>query len=231
MSRSAFVRSLFGRITPRYELVNVLLSLGMCYSWRNRTVRASRLLPGDQALDVCAGTGQLAALLAARVGQGGKVTALDFCAPMLEEARRHFGPLKFPQLDFVEGDAHQLPFPDGTWKAVTMAFGLRNLDDPARALTEVHRVLRPGGRALILELTRPSLPVFKQLYTPYLKYVVPLVGGLLSGNWEAYRYLSRSIAAFMGVPAVEQTMREAGFARVEAFPLSGGICTLLVGEK
>jgi demethylmenaquinone methyltransferase/2-methoxy-6-polyprenyl-1,4-benzoquinol methylase len=221
---------LFARITPRYELVNILLSVGMCFGWRRRTVAASAVRPGDAALDLCCGTGALAAQLAECVGPGGRVVGLDFCSAMLDEGRRLFGS-RFPQLQFVEGDAHTLPFPDATWQAVTMAFGLRNLDDPERSLRDIARVLSPDGRVLILELTRPQAFPLKQLYHPYLRWIVPLIGGLVSGDWEAYRYLSRTISTFMGVPTVVDLMRQVGFRDVVAYPLSGGICTLLVGRR
>jgi demethylmenaquinone methyltransferase/2-methoxy-6-polyprenyl-1,4-benzoquinol methylase len=202
----------------------------MCFGWRRRTLAESGLARGNQALDLCCGTGALAALMAERVGPSGHVVGLDFCAEMLDVGRNVFGP-RHPNLQFVEGDAHELPFEEHAWQAVTMAFGLRNLDDPERSLRAIFRVLDAEGRVLILELTRPQSFPLKQLYYPYLKWVVPIIGGLVSGDWEAYRYLSRTISTFMGVPAVVDLMRQVGFRDVVAHPLSGGICTLVVGRR
>ncbi|HEY4000714.1 MAG TPA: class I SAM-dependent methyltransferase, partial [Candidatus Xenobia bacterium] len=126
------VRALFARIVRRYDLLNSLLSLGMVGRWRRFTLTRTGLRPGDAALDVCAGTGTLSVELARQVGSGGQVTGLDFCGPMLDDARRRFPASRWPQLSFTEGDAHRLPYRDATWHAITMAFGLRNLEAPGQ---------------------------------------------------------------------------------------------------
>jgi demethylmenaquinone methyltransferase/2-methoxy-6-polyprenyl-1,4-benzoquinol methylase len=183
----------------------------------------SALQPGGSALDICTGTGDLAGVLAGRVGERGEVVGVDFCPAMLERAR-----LKYPRLRFVEGDALRLPLEGGRFDAATMAFGLRNLVDTRAGFAEMKRVLRPGGRALVLELTRPSGPL-RFLYYIYLHFVLPLVGGLVSGNFTAYRYLANTIQAFLSPADICAQMRDAGFTEVRAYPLCGGIATIFAG--
>ena len=219
---------MFGAITPRYDLLNTVLSMGIDRTWRRKVVTFSRVTTGGRAADICTGTGELARLLADCVGTEGEVAGVDFCDEMLERARLKFGAQRFPQLRFVQGDALQLPLPDAHFDGVTMAFGLRNLVDPAQGFREMARILRPGGRALVLELTRPAGPL-KALYFPYLFGWLPLVGGLLSGNRQAYRYLARSIAEFLSVEQVCRTMGESGFEQVQAHALCGGVATMFVG--
>lgn len=226
--RASRVRAMFGAITPRYDLLNAVLSMGLDRGWRREAVRLGAPGIGGRAADICTGTGDLARLLADHVGPGGEVAGVDFCEEMLVRAREKFPPSTFPQLRFVQGDALELPLPDRHFDAVTMAFGLRNLVDPPRGFREMARILRPGGRALVLELTRPS-GLLKLVYFPYLFAWLPLVGGLISKNRTAYQYLARSIAAFLSVEQVCARMAEAGFEHVEARPLCGGIATLFYG--
>lgn len=222
------VRDMFSAITPRYDLLNAVLSMGLDRGWRRRMVDLAALSPGGRALDVCTGTGDVARLLADAVGPGGRVVGVDFCEAMLVRAREKFPPERFPQMTFLQGDAMRLPLEDATFEAATMACGLRNLEDPMRAFRELRRVVAPGGRILILELTRPT-GVLKAFYYPYLFGVLPMVGGLLSGNVGAYRYLARSIAAFLPVDRLLRDMAEAGLRDVGAIPLLGGVATILRG--
>jgi len=220
---AAAVRAMFAAITPRYDLVNTLLSLGLDRLWRRRVVTLSGLRPSGDAVDLCTGTGELARLLAERAGARGTVTGLDFCEDMLARARQ-----KYPQIRFVQGDALEVPLPDACSDATTMACGLRNLESTRRGFQEMKRITRAGGRVLVLELTRPD-GLLRIPYYLYLFGVLPLVGGLVSGDFRAYRYLAKSIAEFLPVPDLLDQMREVGFKQVEAEPLCGGIATILKG--
>src|SRR3979409_1384478 len=156
-----------------------------------RAARVTGLAPGGSALDVACGTGKLTALLARRSGPGGRVVGLDFSPQMLEIARR-----EHPGIEFIEGDALKLPFEDGSFDASTIAFGLRNLADPVNGLREMLRVVRPGGRAVVLEFVRPPRGPVGAAYRVYLKTLLPAIGGVLSGQPDAYRYLSDTVDSY-----------------------------------
>lgn len=224
------IRAMFSAITPRYDLLNHLLSGGLDQGWRRRVVAMSGVTAGSQALDVCTGTGDLAGLLARVAGPTGYVAAVDFCETMLARARAKHPAPGFPQLEFLMGDALHLPFPDCRFDAATMAFGLRNLADPLRGFQELCRVIRPGGTVLVLELTRPR-GFLRLIYQPYLFFFLPLVGRLISGDRGAYRYLARSIAAFLSPSQVIQQMTDAGLKDCRAISLCGGIATIFHGTK
>ncbi|MEW6281744.1 MAG: ubiquinone/menaquinone biosynthesis methyltransferase [Candidatus Eremiobacterota bacterium] len=218
------VRAMFGRIAPRYDLVNRWLSLGLDQGWRRRAVAALALSPGDPVVDLCCGTGDLTHALWLGV-RPARVVGVDFAEPMLERARG-----KFPGLEFVHGDALAAPLDPGSFAAATVAFGLRNVEDLGALWREMMRLVRPGGRILSLELTRP--PGFLGvLHGFYLRVVVPLVGGLLSGDPAAYGYLARTVSRFASVEEVCRSMQAAGLLEVRAIPLSGGIATLHVGVR
>lgn len=227
--KGARVREMFSAISGRYDLLNRVLSAGFDQGWRRRVVAMSAVEAGDRALDLCAGTGDLAVMLAARVGPEGEAVGLDFCDDMLAHARRKYPVSSWPQLRFVCGDALELPFEACAYDTVTMAFGLRNLADPSRAFREMRRVVRPGGTVVVLELTRPN-GLLRLLYYPYLFLVLPLIGGLISGRFNAYRYLARSIAEFLPPERVLSQMRGAGLVNERAVTLMGGIATIFFGE-
>jgi demethylmenaquinone methyltransferase/2-methoxy-6-polyprenyl-1,4-benzoquinol methylase len=178
---------MFDRIAGRYDTVNTVLSFGTDAGWRRRAARATGLRPGASALDVACGSGRLTAELA-RLAAGGRVVGLDFSPRMLDVARRDH-----PRLEFIEGDAQNLPFEDSTFDAATIAFGLRNLADPLRGLREMTRVAR---RAVVLEFVRPPRGIVGGGYRVYLRAVLPLVGGTISGDRRAYRYLSDTVDSY-----------------------------------
>lgn len=227
--KSARVRAMFSAITPRYDLLNRLLSGGLDQGWRRRVTALARLQKTGRALDICAGTGDLAVMLADAVGPQGEAVGLDFCEDMLGVARRKYPRVRWPQLRFVPGDALDLPFDAESFDAATMAFGLRNLADPLEGFRQMRRVVRPGGSIVVLELTRPKgwLQLF---YYPYLFIVLPLLGGLVSGRFSAYRYLAKSIAEFLPPQRVVAQMGEAGLRNAQAVPVLGGIATIFVAE-
>jgi demethylmenaquinone methyltransferase/2-methoxy-6-polyprenyl-1,4-benzoquinol methylase len=215
---------MFGRIVPRYDLLNRLLSLGLDQAWRRRTAAAAALERGDRAIDLGCGTGDLTAELARRVGQA-NVVGVDFSAPMLERARR-----KYPGIRFLLADALQVPLEEASFTACTCAFTLRNVASVEALFGEMRRLVAPGGRVLALELTRPQ-GLLGWFHGLYLRLVVPLVGWLVSGDFSAYSYLARSIAEFLSPSRVAQAMRRAGLEEVRVLPLSGGVATLFVGVR
>lgn len=218
-SAPPMIAQMFNRIHARYDHLNRVLSLGLDATWRRRAVRESGLGPGDSVVDLCCGTGDLSAELARCVGPRGRVVGVDFAELMLQQAR-----LKLPQLEFIQADVLQVPLPGG-FDAVTIAFGPRNIPDLPGLWREVRRLLRPGGRLVSLELTRPR-GLLGWLHALYLRWVLPVLGALLAGDGPAYRYLSKTVAAFLDREALSQTLREAGFCQVESIPLSGGIVTI-----
>jgi demethylmenaquinone methyltransferase/2-methoxy-6-polyprenyl-1,4-benzoquinol methylase len=224
---------MFGRIVRRYDLMNRLMTGGRDVAWRRLAVRAALggREPGTaRALDVATGTGDLALALAA--GGASAVVGADFAAPMIAAAaakgRSH---QSSTTVRWLVGDALALPFPDGSFDACTVSFGLRNMADYGAALREMARVLAPGGRLVCLELTPYRVPLLGRLFAWYFGRVVPIVGGLLSGDRDAYRYLPNSVAAFPNATELAALMRGAGLDAVSYRLLGGGTVALHVGTK
>ena len=209
---------MFDRIAPVYDVMNRVMTAGLDRRWRRLTAEAV-VRPGDRVLDAACGTGDLA-IEAARVG--GIVTGLDFSPAMLARARR-----KAPGLEWVQGDALALPFPDARFDVATVGFGVRNLDDLEGGLRELRRVLRPGGRVAVLEITRPSGPL-RHFYSLWFDRVVPLLGRVLPGG-AAYSYLPASVRRFPPADALARLLRDVGFEAVEYRLLAGGIVALHTG--
>jgi demethylmenaquinone methyltransferase/2-methoxy-6-polyprenyl-1,4-benzoquinol methylase len=210
---------MFDRIAPVYDVMNRVMTAGLDRRWRRETVRET-VSPGDRVLDAACGTGDLA-IEAARAGAG--VVGLDFSEAMLERARR-----KAPQLEWVQGDLLALPYGEGEFDAATVGFGIRNVADLEAGLRELRRVVRPGGRVGILEITRPrgALRVF---YSLWFDRVVPLLGRVLPGG-EAYTYLPASVRRFPGPEELAAAMRAAGFEDVRYRLFAGGIVALHVAQ-
>ena len=213
------VRSMFDRIAPVYDTMNRVMTAGLDRRWRRETVRET-VLPGDRVLDAACGTGDLA-IEASRAGA--RVVGLDFSGAMLQRARR-----KAPQLEWVQGDLLALPYEEGEFDAATVGFGIRNVADLEAGLRELRRVVRPGGRVGILEITRPrgALRVF---YSLWFDRVVPLLGRVLPGG-EAYTYLPASVRRFPGPEELAAAMRRAGFEDVRYRLFAGGIVALHVAS-
>jgi demethylmenaquinone methyltransferase/2-methoxy-6-polyprenyl-1,4-benzoquinol methylase len=233
---SQWVRGMFGRIAPRYDLLNHLLSFNLDKRWRARTVaRVAEVLdrPDSRVLDLCCGTGDVLLALESRARR--PLLASDFCHPMLLEARRKIEARKIDTGGFLtpvfEADALSLPLADASLDLITVAFGFRNLANYQRGLEEMLRVLKPGGVAAILEFSQPPNATFRALYGFFSTSVLPRIGGVISGSPDAYSYLPESIRKFPGAEQLVQEMRRAGFSRVEFERMTGGAVALHIGHK
>ncbi len=217
---------MFDRIAGRYDTVNTVLSAGTDGGWRRRAARETGLREGGSALDVACGSGKLAAQLRRLAGPRGRVVGLDFSARMLDVARR-----EHPGIEFVEGDALNLPFDAAEFDASTIAFGLRNLADPIRGLAEMLRVVRPGGRAVVLEFVRPPRTLAGSAYRLYLRRLLPAIGGVISGDRAAYRYLSDTVDSYRSPGELGDMAMQAAWRDVRYHRLALGTVGLLSGTR
>jgi demethylmenaquinone methyltransferase/2-methoxy-6-polyprenyl-1,4-benzoquinol methylase len=225
------VKGIFSAIAPSYDRFNRLSSLGIDRLWRRRTVRLAQVHPDSRVLDLAAGTGDLT-LAIARQGRPASILSTDFVPEMLEigkrKAEEHQGRTT---IEFEVADAQDLPFGDDEFDIVTVAFGVRNLPDRGANFREVYRVLRTGGRYVILEFSRPTLKPFRALYHFYLRTVIPMLGGWLTGDRSGFDYLNESIRAFPPQLALAAELYKAGFSAVEWHNLTFGIVAVHVAVK
>jgi demethylmenaquinone methyltransferase / 2-methoxy-6-polyprenyl-1,4-benzoquinol methylase len=223
---------MFDRIAPTYDVLNHLLSFGRDFSWRRRTADRIPKTRPIRVADLATGTADM--LIAALQGHPNitEAVGLDVAGQMLEIGKQKVQRSGFSdRVRFVQGDLTQTPFEAESFDVVTMAFGIRNTPDPAATLREVHRILKPGGQALILEFSLPACPVMRRAHLIYLRLVVPLVGAVLSGDRQAYRYLNRSIEAFHKPDAFRSLMEQESFTQTAAIPLTGGIASIYEGLR
>lgn len=228
------VRGMFSAIAPKYDLNNRLHSFGRDQAWRRFAVRAAGVRPGDAVLDVACGTGDLTEAFARSAAA--KVTGVDFTAPMLEVARqkqpRNLTAEQAKKVQYFEGDAMALAFPDASFDVVSIAFGIRNVATPPKAISEFHRVLKPGGRLVVLEFDRPSWFPMRQLNDFYCGWLMPRTASLIAGDRSgAYRYLPKSVGAFYSRDQMKKTIAQAGFSTVEAKALTLGICVCYTATR
>jgi demethylmenaquinone methyltransferase/2-methoxy-6-polyprenyl-1,4-benzoquinol methylase len=221
------VRAMFNRIAPRYDLLNRLMSGGLDRAWRSVAADVADLRPGGRALDLCTGTGDLALALAERVGPGGEVVGVDFAEAMLERARAKAAGRPVTAR-FELADALALPFPDGSFDAATVAFGARNLDDLDAGLREMARVVRPGGRVVVLEITTPRR--LRPFYELWFDRVVPRLGALVARDRAAYTYLPASVRRFPPPAGLAARMAAAGLGEIRWRLFAGGIVALHHGR-
>ena len=221
---------MFDRIAGVYDLMNTAMTVGMHHRWRERAADRAELSPGGSALDLCCGTGDLAFELARRVGPGGAVVGCDFSERMLELARRKAGERGVSQTTFEWADALDLPYAEGSFDAVTVGFGVRNLIDLERGLAEMARVLKPGGRAVILEITQPRRRPLSTFYSLWFDRLVPLLGAA-AGDRDAYTYLPDSVKRFPAPEDLAAMMAGAGLERIRYLLLAGGIIAIHSAEK
>ena len=218
---------MFDRIAARYDFLNRVLSFGTDIGWRRRALARAGIEREHAVLDVGAGTGDLSF---AAVAQGARVVAVDLSAGMLAVLARRATPLQRSRIQTLVGNAEALPLPDASIDRLVTGFTVRNVGDLGRALAEFHRVLRPGGRAVILELSHPPSAAFADLYSFYFDRIAPAVAGLLGGDREAYRYLPRSLRPFPTADRLADLLREAGFRGVTYERVTFGIAAIHVGE-
>ncbi len=237
--RAAKVNDLFATIATRYDLINDLQSFGLHRLWKRRVVELAAVNSGDRALDLCCGTGDLALALAQR---GAETTGLDFSEKMLEVAKtrsrksevrsqkKNTNPdFRIPV--FIQGDAQQIPFPENSFDAVTVGYGLRNLTSWERGLDEMFRVAKPGGRIIVLEFGKPANLLWRKIYFTHLRCSVPLIGLLFCGNAQAYAYILESLKHYPAQLAVAEKMRALKLANVRVINLLGGAMAINYGEK
>lgn len=232
MPKKEKIEQMFNDIAPSYDRLNHLMSLGIDKIWRKKALKEIVDGTQQQILDVACGTGDSTIAIAKAMEPGGRVTGIDISAGMMEPLMRkaaHEG--VHDRIKLLQADALQMPFEADTFHRVTCAFGIRNFEDRKKGLAEFLRVLKPGGRAVILELGIPDKPFIKTLYDIYFRHILPLIGGLISGNRAAYRYLPESVYAFPRPETFCAMMERAGFHNVRHRNFTFGLCRLFIGEK
>lgn len=230
--KATYVRETFNAIAGHYDLMNSLMSLGMDKRWRRIAVQQVGAKRGMAILDVCCGTGQLSRELGRTVGSEGSVIGLDFSQKMLDVARHaHDQSQHKGQIQFIQGDAMELPFRDDSFDGATVGWGLRNLPDLRKGIREMVRVVKPGGKVVSLDMAKPSLPVFKQVYWLYFEKLVPLMGQIWAKKASAYQYLHDSALEFPGQQELERIFAECGLIETKFINLAGGVVAIIAGTK
>ncbi|MEQ8262327.1 bifunctional demethylmenaquinone methyltransferase/2-methoxy-6-polyprenyl-1,4-benzoquinol methylase UbiE [Pseudohaliea sp.] len=230
--KAGLVAGVFDSVASRYDLMNDLMSGGIHRLWKRFTIELSGVRPGHSVLDIAGGTGDLAAKFSRIVGETGQVILADINYAMLAVGRDKLLDHGLSQnLEFVQADAQCLPFPDDSFDCITIAFGLRNVTDKDLALRAMLRVLKPGGRLLVLEFSKPKNPLLSRAYDAYSFSVLPVMGRLVAGDSDSYRYLAESIRVHPDQETLKAMMEDAGFARVEYHDMTGGVVALHRGVK
>ncbi|MGC9127117.1 MAG: bifunctional demethylmenaquinone methyltransferase/2-methoxy-6-polyprenyl-1,4-benzoquinol methylase UbiE [Acidithiobacillus sp.] len=230
--KEARVRQVFSSVAERYDLMNDLMSLGIHRLWKRFAVDLARPRPGQTVLDLAGGTGDLAALLYRRIQPNGHIVVSDINPDMLAVGEKRMADKgMLAGVEFVEANAEALPFPDRSFDLVTLAFGIRNMTHPEQALREIHRVLKTGGRVLVLEFSHPRWPGLQSLYDLYSFNILPRLGEMIAKDRESYQYLVESIRRFPDQETFRAMMEDAGLERVDVHNLSGGIVAIHRGFR
>lgn len=230
-SKEQFVHSVFESIAPKYDMMNDILSFRRHKAWRNFTMKKMNVRPGSTSIDLCCGTCDWTISLAQASGTG-RTVGLDFSQNMLDVGAEKVVRLGLDrQIELVQGNAMELPFPDNTFDYATIGFALRNVPDLVRVIEEMQRVVKPGGLVVSLELSKPTWEPFKSLYYFYFQKVLPLLGKLIAQKYEQYKWLPESLVHFPDHKQLAAIFRETGLTEVQAYPLTGGIAAVHIGRK
>ncbi|WP_175639707.1 demethylmenaquinone methyltransferase [Metabacillus schmidteae] len=230
-SKEERVHGVFEKIYENYDQMNSVISFQRHKAWRKETMKRMNVKKGHSALDVCCGTADWSIALADAVGPKGSVTGLDFSQNMLKVGQQKVEQLGLQNVRLIHGNAMQLPFEDDSFDFVTIGFGLRNVPDYMQVLKEMNRVLKPGGKAVCLETSKPTLPVFKQFFNLYFRYIMPLFGKIFAKSYNEYSWLQESARDFPGMTELAAMFKEAGFNDVQVKAFTGGVAAMHLGVK
>ncbi|PMC39425.1 bifunctional demethylmenaquinone methyltransferase/2-methoxy-6-polyprenyl-1,4-benzoquinol methylase [Bacillus sp. UMB0899] len=230
-SKEERVHGVFEKIYENYDQMNSVISFQRHKAWRKETMKRMNVKKGHSALDVCCGTADWSIALADAVGPKGSVTGLDFSQNMLKVGQQKVEQLGLKNVRLIHGNAMQLPFEDDSFDFVTIGFGLRNVPDYMQVLKEMNRVLKPGGKAVCLETSKPTLPVFKQFFNLYFRYIMPLFGKIFAKSYNEYSWLQESARDFPGMTELAAMFKEAGFNDVQVKAFTGGVAAMHLGVK
>ncbi|MEY8001250.1 bifunctional demethylmenaquinone methyltransferase/2-methoxy-6-polyprenyl-1,4-benzoquinol methylase UbiE [Clostridium sp. Mt-5] len=231
-SEKSNVESIFSSIAEKYDILNTILTLNIDSFWRKKAVNISNMKKNSRVLDLCCGTGKMIYYACKRVGRDTEVIGLDFNKAMLDVGYKRLNKnMNNYKYKLLKGDVQELPFENYSFDCVTIAFGLRNIPNKTKALSEIYRVLKPGGRVICLELSTPQMPIFRQIYGLYFNNILPIIGYIGSGNKIAYSYLRDSVNNFMTKAELKYTFESIGFHEVNYKSLSGGIASIHYGTK
>lgn len=229
--KSEFVRKAFNDIAGKYDLMNTIMTLGMDKGWRRKAVQTVKAVPGSKILDVCCGSGKFSIELAKAVSPGGSVTGLDFSENMLAEAEKNIQKAEAIRIELIQGDAMKLPFPDEIFDGATVGWGLRNLPDIRQGIKEMARVVKPGSMVVSLDMAKPEMPVFKNIYWLYFKTVIPLLGKIWAGKKNEYSYLYESASEFESQGELAKIFSHSGLIDTGYINLFGGVVAIVYGKK
>jgi demethylmenaquinone methyltransferase/2-methoxy-6-polyprenyl-1,4-benzoquinol methylase len=227
-----YVKKLFDLVAQKYDFMNTLFSFGIHFLWKRSAVKMLELRPGQSVIDVCGGTGDLSMLAAKAVGSSGHIILYDISRTMM---MRRLPKIRRSEhgnhIYHVQGDAEEISLPDQSVDAIMVGFGVRNLTHIEKGLTEMYRVLKPGGKLVCLDFSEPTAPAFKFLYDCYSFYIIPLLGSIMVGSWSAYRYLCESIRMFLSPAELTDMLKRVGFFRVIHRRMTRGIAVIHLAEK
>jgi len=231
-NKAKYVQETFNSIASNYDLMNKLMTFGLDKSWRRLAVKRSELKEGGTGLDVCCGTGMLTMEQARAAGPAGRIIGLDFSKNMIAVARQNIRDFEFKDsIQFIQGDAMDLPFENNAFDCVTVGWGLRNVPDILKTVQEMARVVKPGGKVISLDMAQPTAPVFREFYWLCFNRVIPAMGKLFSGNKKAYDYLHDSAKAFVHQKELASIFANAGLVETRYLNLCGGVVAIVEGRK